>query len=69
MALLLSGNGLDYESLFLGVNQIVPRPNTSQTSDPIPCLFQAFNGHYPKLRSVSKLFENIKFRWQFEPPA
>jgi hypothetical protein len=69
MAVLLFGNALDYESFFLGVNQIIAGPNNGQTSDPIPRLFQAFNGHYPKRRSVSKLFENIKFRRHFEAPA
>jgi hypothetical protein len=67
--LLLSGNALDYEAFFLGVNQIVPRTNNSQTSDPIPRLFQAFNGHYPNRSSISELFENIKFTRHFEPPA
>jgi hypothetical protein len=66
---MLSGDALDYESFFLGVNQIVPRTNNSQTSDPIPRLFQAFNGHYPNRSSISKLFENIKFRCHFEAPA
>jgi hypothetical protein len=69
MARLLFENALDYESFFLGVNQIISRPNNSQTSNPIPRLFQAFNGRYPKRRSVSKLFENIKFRRLFEAPA
>jgi hypothetical protein len=68
MVVFLFGNTLDYESFFLGVNQIIPGPNNSQTSDPIPRLFQAFNGHYPKRRSVSKLFENIKFGLHIEIP-
>jgi hypothetical protein len=68
-ALLLTANALDYESSFLGVNQIIPRTNTSQTSDPIPRLFQTFNSHYPNRSPISKLFENIKFRRHFEAPA
>jgi hypothetical protein len=69
MAGLLLGNALDYESFLLGVNQIIAGPNSSQTSNPISRLFQAFNGHDPNRRSVSKLFENIKFRRHFEAPA
>jgi hypothetical protein len=69
VALLLSANSLDDEPFFLGVNQIIPRPNASQTSDPIPRLFQTFNSHYPNRSSISKLFENIKFRRHFEAPA
>jgi hypothetical protein len=62
MARLLFGDVLDHQTFRLRVNQIIPRPNTSQTSYTIPCLLQPFNGHNPNRSSVSKLFENIKFR-------